>query len=179
VGIVGAKLVYPDRVTIQHAGVCVGMFGAAEHYGKFLRPTTTPGEQSCPEVLWCNHEVAAVTAACMLVRKDAFDKIGGFDESLAVGFGDVDLCLRVREHGFCVIYCAHAKLIHHESYTRGKSTVDPHPEDSALFQSKWRDKLSEGDPYFNPGFSLVSTAWQHANPLPFNIDIKRRVFVRG
>ena len=178
VGIVGAKLFYPDRETIQHAGVCVGMFGAAEHYGKFLSPPKSPEASGYPEALWCNHEVAAVTAACMLIRKDAFDKVNGFDEALAVGFGDVDLCLRVREQGFNVLYCAHAEMIHHESYTRGKSAVDPHPEDSALFQSKWRKMLADGDPFYNPGLSLVNTTWQHANPLPFHIDIKRRVFIR-
>ena len=178
VGIVGAKLYYPDRETIQHAGVCVGMFGAAEHYGKFLRPQAAPGEPGFPEALWCNHEVSAVTAACLLMRKDAFDKIAGFDEALAVGFGDVDLCLRVREQGFSVMYCAHAELLHHESYTRGKSANDPHPEDSAKFQSKWRTLLKAGDPFYNPGFSLMNTAWHYTNPMPCNIDIKRRVFKR-
>ena len=176
IGIVGAKLFYPDRQTIQHAGVCVGMYGAAEHYGKFLRPPKAPGEAGFPEALWCNHEVAAVTAACLLMRKDAFDKIGGFDEALAVGFGDVDLCLRVREQGYAVIYCAHAELIHHESYTRGKSAGDPHPEDSAKFQAKWRRLLKDGDPYYNPGFSLMNTSWHYANPIPCHVDIKRRVF---
>ena len=177
IGIVGAKLYYPDRETIQHAGVCVGMYGAAEHYGKFLRPPKAPGEAGFPEALWCNHEVAAVTAACLLMRKDAFDKIGGFDEALAVGFGDVDLCLRVREQGYAVMYCAHAELIHHESYTRGKSAGDPHPEDSAKFQAKWRRLLKDGDPYYNPGFSLLNTSWHYANPIPCHADIKRRVFV--
>ena len=176
VGIVGAKLLYPDRETIQHAGVCVGMYGAAEHYGKFLSPPRTPGAPGFPVVLWSNHEVAAVTAACLLMRKDAFHKIGGFDETLAVGFGDVDLCLRVRDQGYVVLYCAYAELLHHESYTRGKSAVDPHPEDSALFQAKWRKMLKAGDPYYNPGFSLMNTSWHYANPMPCHIDIKRRVF---
>ena len=178
VGIVGAKLLYPDRKTIQHAGVCVGMYGAAEHYGKFLRPPKAPGEPGFPGILWSNHEVAAVTAACLLMRNDAFDKIGGFDETLAVGFGDVDLCLRVREQGYVVLYCVHAELVHHESYTRGKSAADPHPEDSALFQRKWQKILKAGDPYYNPGFSLFNTSWYYTNPMPCHVDIKRRVFER-
>ncbi len=178
VGIVGAKLFYPDRKTIQHAGVCVGMYGAAEHYGKFLCPPEAPGEPGFPESLWSNHEVTAVTAACMLMRKDAFDIVKGFDERLVVGFGDVDLCLRARAKGYSVLYCAHASLIHHESYTRGKSVVDPHPEDSALFQAKWRDMLKTGDPFYNPGFSLLSTAWHYASPLNCNLNIRRRVFQR-
>jgi len=179
VGIVGAKLLYPDRVTVQHAGVCVGMYGAAEHYGKFLRPPESPGELGYLEVFRSNHEVSAVTAACLLMRRDAFDKIGGFDEALAVGFGDVDLCLRAGEKGYDVLYCAHAELIHHESYTRGKSTVDPHPEDSALFRTKWQKMLNAGDPYFNPGLSLNSTSWHNANPLTCRFAVKRRVFDRN
>ena len=178
VGIVGAKLFYPDRETIQHAGVCVGMYGAAEHYGKFLRLPKASGDPKLPEILRSNHEVSAVTAACLLMRKDAFDKIGGFDEALAVGFGDVDLCLRVREYGFDVLYCAQAELLHHESYTRGKSLVDPHPEDSALFQAKWRKILVAGDPFYNPGFSLLNTYWHYTNPIPCHVDINRRVFNR-
>ena len=178
VGIVGAKLFYPDRVTIQHAGVCVGMYGVAEHYGKFLRLPQSSGDPKLPEILRSNHEVSAVTAACLLMRKDAFDRIGGFDESLAVGFGDVDLCLRVREHGFDVLYCAQAELLHHESYTRGKSLVDPHPQDSALFQTKWRKILTGGDPFYNPGFSLLNTYWHYTNPIPCRVDINHRVFNR-
>ena len=179
IGIVGARLMYPDRKTIQHAGVCVGLYGAAEHYGKFLRTSEDPIPPGFLEVLRSNHEVAAVTAACLLIRKDAFDKIGGFDEALAVGFGDVDLCLRVREQGYAVLYCAHAELLHHESYTRGKSVVDPHPEDSALFRTKWQKMLNAGDPYFNPGLSLNSTSWHNAHPLTCRFDIRRRVFTRN
>ena len=178
VGIVGAKLFYPDGKTIQHAGVCIGMFGAAEHFGKFLSLPENPGEPGYLEVLRSNHEVAAVTAACMLIRKDAFDKVGGFDEALAVGFGDVDLCLRVGKQGYTILYCAHAELLHHESYTRGKSANDPHPEDSAIFQAKWWKVLKAGDPYYNPGLSLKSTSWQNANPIYCSVDIKRRVFKR-
>ena len=95
VGIVGAQLLYPDHRSIQHAGVCVGAFGIAEHYGKFLEI-----DRHTPDIRYLGrlaipHEVSAVTAACLLIRKDAFDAVGGLDESLAVGFGDVDLCLRV------------------------------------------------------------------------------------
>ena len=83
------------------------------------------------------HEVSAVTAACLLMRKDAFDAIDGYDEKLAVGFGDVDLCLRTLQLGWRVLYCPQATLIHHESITRGKAEgYDPHPEDSALFASR-------------------------------------------
>lgn len=178
VGIVGAQLLYPDAKTIQHAGVCVGAFGAAEHYGKFVRVPDDPLEPGVQQLLTSTREVGAVTAACMLVQRGVFEKVNGLDEALAVGFGDVDLCLKVRELGYAVLYCAQATLIHHESYTRGKSTSDPHPEDSAFFKTKWKKFLSFGDPYYHPSLSLVSTSLQVAQPLPCEFAVQRRVFVR-
>jgi len=130
------------------------------------------------EILVSNHEVSAITAACLLIRKDAFAAISGFDETLAVGFGDVDLCLRVVQQGYKILQCPHAELIHHESFTRGKSTGDPHPEDSALFRAKWQAFLQAGDPYFNPNLSLNSTAWQMQYPINCGFAIKRRIFNR-
>jgi GT2 family glycosyltransferase/glycosyltransferase involved in cell wall biosynthesis len=179
VGIVGAQLLYPDRVTIQHAGVCVGAFGAAEHYAKFIRVTDVPLYLGFSEILASNHEVSAVTAACLLIRQDAFAAVHGFDEALAVGFGDVDLCLRVGQLGYRVLYCPHAELLHHESFTRGKTTgKDPHPEDSALFQARWQGFLHAGDPYFNPGLNQNSTAWQMRQPMLCGFAARRRVFRR-
>ncbi len=165
IGVVGAKLYYPDGQTIQHAGVCVGMYGLAEHYGKFMA-REVPGVGLRPGYLGsliANHEVSAVTGACMLIRSDAYTKVGGFDEKIAVGFGDVDLCLRVREAGFRVLFCPHAELLHHESFTRGKrsdaSFHDPHPADTALFLDRWKDFLKAGDPYYNPNLPLDNTSW--------------------
>jgi GT2 family glycosyltransferase len=160
-GAVGAKLLYPGAEVCQHAGVGVGMFGAAEHYGKFLKVHTAKGDPE-PGYMGCliaNREMSAVTAACMLVRKDVFEEVQGYDEQLAVGFGDVDLCLRIRAADYLVVLCANAQLIHHESISRGKSTSDPHPEDSALFTARWADFLAVGDPYFNPSLAHTSTRW--------------------
>lgn len=165
-GIVGAKLYYPDGRTVQHAGVCVGMYGLAEHYGKFMDKEVPslglrPGYIGS---LIANREMSAVTAACMLIRRDAFEKIHGFDEQIAVGFGDIDLCLRVREAGFRVMFCPHAQLLHHESYTRGKikndTPTDPHPEDTARFLNRWSAFIKTGDPYYNPNLPLDNTAWE-------------------
>lgn len=177
VGMVGAKLYYPGGKTIQHAGVCVGMFGIAEHYGKFMDERLPDGniDPGYYGTLIANHEVSAVTAACALIRCDAFQHIGGFDEALAVGFGDVDLCLRIREVGYRVVFCPHAALIHHESYTRGKGNEDPHPEDSALFVKKWRRFLDQSDPYHNPNMTIYSTKWDIKLPMEFRPDIDRRV----
>lgn len=180
VGIVGAKLLYPDRKTIQHAGVCVGMYGIAEHYGKFMDDrqqdgTLHPGYHG---TLIANHEMSAVTAACALMRCDAFERVGGYEENLPVGFGDVDLCLKTREAGFRILYCGHAVLVHHESYTRGKSRDDPHPEDSVYFVKKWRQTLDQCDPYYNPNLTLQSTQWEIKQPVVFNLNIVNRLWQR-
>lgn len=177
VGMVGAKLFYPGGNTFQHAGVCVGMFGIAEHYAKFMDERLPDGsiDPGYHGTLITNHEVSAVTAACALMRRDAFERIGGFDEALAVGFGDVDLCLRTRVAGYRVVFCPHAALIHHESYTRGKSHEDPHPEDSVLFTKRWRKFLDQGDPYYNPNLAVHSTKWDIRVPMEFNPHIRRRV----
>ena len=181
VGLVGAKLLYPDRKMIQHAGVCVGMHGIAEHYGKFMDNVFPNGElhPGYHGTLMANHEMSAVTAACALMRKDVFERVGGYEENLAVGFGDVDLCLKTRAAGYRILFCADAVLIHHESYTRGKSRIDPHPEDSVYFSKKWRATLDVCDPYYNPNLTLQSTKWEAAQPLKFNLDIRRRIWERS
>jgi len=176
VGIVGAKLFYPDCKTIQHAGVCVGAFGRAEHYGKFLRLPDDRLEPGYLGGLVINHEVSAVTAACLLISKKAFDEAQGFDEKIAVGFGDVDLCLKVGEKGYRVVFCPYAELVHHESYTRGTSSEDAHPEDTALYRDKWHALLNAGDFYFNPNLSLYSTTWDFNFPLVFKAQVQRRVY---
>jgi GT2 family glycosyltransferase len=180
VGLVGAKLLYPDRKMIQHAGVCVGMYGVAEHYGKFMDDVLPDGSihPGYHGTLIANHEMSAVTAACALMRRDAFERIGGYEEALSVGFGDVDLCLKTREAGYRVLFCAHAVLVHHESYTRGKSREDPHPEDSAYFVRKWRKTLDQCDPYYNPNLTIQSTQWEVKQPVVFNLDIANRVWQR-
>lgn len=178
IGIVGAKLLYPGGKVFQHAGVCVGMFGVAEHYAKFMdERLLTDGtfNSGYHGTLIANHEVSAVTAACALMRSDAFHQIGGFDEAIAVGFGDVDLCLRTLEAGYRILFCPHASLIHHESYTRGKSHKDPHPEDTALFSKKWRTFLEQGDPFYNPNLDSYSTKWDVKLPMQFNLHIGRRI----
>lgn len=115
VGAVGARLLYPDR-TIQHAGVALGIGGAAGHVEKGAMPV--PGVFAP----WHGETrtVSAVTAACLLVARAKFVEVGGMDEqSFAVDFNDVDLCLRLAARGWHTVYCASATLIHHESRSRG------------------------------------------------------------
>lgn len=178
VGIVGAKLYYPDRRTIQHAGVVVACCGVAENLGRFRDTGGAPVDLGYVGSLICNREVSAVTAACMLVRRAVFEELGGFDETIAVGYGDVDLCLRAGQHGYRTLFCAHAALLHHESYTRGRSQQDPHPGDTERFLAKWRALFATGDPYYNPNLSPHSPNWQVADPLEFRLDVRRRVFLQ-
>ncbi|MEB8537197.1 glycosyltransferase [Acidithiobacillus ferriphilus] len=183
IGMVGTKLFYPD-FTIQHAGVCVGMFVAAEHYGKFIENTLPDDRGINPGYigsLIANHEMSAVTAACVLIRRDAFETVNGFDEKLKVGYGDVDLCLRVRQAGYRIVFCPHAELIHHESLSRGKSTTDQHPEDTRYFLNRWHSFIANGDPYYNPNLSLNNTTWSLKNPSLFPLSEnmnKRRIFIK-
>ncbi|GEM_PF-6467957 len=157
VGVVGAKLFYPDNRVIQHAGVCVGLYGAAEHYGKFIEIDSS--NTGYLGAFITNREMTAVTAACMLMRADVFNIVGGFDELAKIGFGDVDICIRVREAGYRVLFCPHASLVHHESMSRDKSTTDPHPEDSKYFQARWFQFIKRGDPFYNPNLTLKNTFW--------------------
>lgn len=159
IGMVGSLLLYPNR-QIQHGGVIVGLHGAAEHAHKFEPYEKADGGLNLGfnGALIASREWSAVTAACLLMRADVFEKINGFDETLAVGFGDVDLCLRCREAGYRVIMDNQAVLIHHESVSRGKSmnNIDPHPTDSKLFRERYEKFMQSGDPYYHPMLSLYT-----------------------
>ncbi|MFZ3050886.1 MAG: glycosyltransferase family 2 protein [Methanothrix sp.] len=152
IGCVGAKLLYPDR-KIQHVGVVVGWGGRAEHIYKWSHSN---------DIGYMGHFVSirnysAVTAACMMLRKSVFNEAGGFDESYEIGFGDVDLCLRVRELGYENLFTPYAELLHYESATRGRSlSFDPHPNDTKRFIEKWQEYIKGGDPYYNPNLPLDS-----------------------
>jgi glycosyltransferase involved in cell wall biosynthesis len=179
VAVVGVKLLYGDRKTIQHGGVGLGIFAAAEHYGKFADNFLPDGRHNpgYQGNLVCNQELSAVTAACMLVDAAVFRQIGGFDERLAVGFGDVDLCLRARELGYRVLFCPHATLVHYESRTRG--LYGEHPEDTALFRERWSVYMDQGDPYFNPNFAPNNYHWAVKNRIPVEQEVRVRVAAGG
>ncbi|MBD3260310.1 MAG: glycosyltransferase [Candidatus Altiarchaeales archaeon] len=150
VGVVGAKLLYPDR-RIQHAGVIIGIGGVAGHSHKYI-PNGHPGYFARPHIV---QNVSAVTGACMLVSRSVFEKVGGFEEKLPKAFNDVDFCLKVREAGYEIIYNPRAVLIHHESISRGKGNgSDPDFADSVHYMlDKW-ECSSYDDPYYNPNLSL-------------------------
>jgi GT2 family glycosyltransferase len=152
VGAVGAMLYYPDN-RIQHAGVVLGIGGVAGHaYPR--KPRGHPGDK-CRALLV--QEMSAVTAACLAVKRDRFDDISGFDESLAVAFNDIDLCLRLSQKGYHNIWTPNAELYHYESLTRGLDT-DPSKRrrfegECDAMRERWGDMLLN-DPYYHPALSL-------------------------
>ncbi len=120
VGIVGATLLYPDH-TIQHAGLLPRTDGVWVHPYRG-QPANEPGENG---ELQIPRSVPAVTAACLLMRREVFEVLGGFDERFPVTFNDVDLCTRVRERGLLVVISPHAQLLHYESLSRGCTADAP------------------------------------------------------
>ena len=153
IGCVGSKLLYPDN-HIQHAGVILGIGGIAGHGQKHF-PSWNDGYKHRLKIVQ-NYE--AVTAACMLVEKKIFRKVGGFDEeNLKIAYNDVDLCIKVREEGYLNLWTPYALLKHHESASRG---FDQDPAGKARFakekeymKKRWAHKLIS-DPSYNPNLSL-------------------------
>jgi O-antigen biosynthesis protein len=163
VGAVGARLLYGDR-TVQHAGVILGIGGGAGHVHKRL------GEHDGGYLgrglqLQC---LSAVTAACLVVRREHYMAVGGLDaESFAVAFNDIDFCLRLRAHGLRNLYTPHAVLLHHESVSRGKdNSADKRPRFQAerdRFVQRWGALLTH-DPAYNPNLTLQSESFGLADP---------------
>lgn len=162
-GAIGARLLYPDD-TLQHAGVTLGMGGVAGHPHCHL-PKTHHG-------YFCRASLAqsfsAVTAACLIIRKDIYTEVEGLNEAdLCVAFNDVDFCLRVREVGYRNIWTPFAELYHHESATRGSEDT---PEKKARFaqeidymQKQWGDLLLN-DPAYSPNLTLEYRDFSYAWP---------------
>ena len=161
VGAVGAMLYYPNNL-IQHAGVILGIGGVASHAHKLLGRTT--GGDHARAAL--TQAMSAVTAACLVIRKSVFVDAGGFDETLAIAFNDVDLCLRLGARGLRNVWTPFAELYHHESVSRGDDGQIERPgfqEESRLMYERW-GALLKADPYFNPNLSLERTDFALAYP---------------
>jgi len=139
-GAAGAKLLYPDD-TVQHAGVILGLGGLANH--AFYR--TGHGRRTYFNQADVIRNYSAVTGACMMVRRETFEELGGFDEeNLPVAYNDIDSCLRLRERGYLVLYTPFAILYHHEAVSRGYRE-DP---EAYYMAKRWKDVIEE-DPYYN------------------------------
>ncbi len=153
VGAVGGMLYNPDN-TIQNAGICLGMCGIA---GSFFQHISKNNIGYMGRLLYVQN-VSAVSSACMLLRREVWDKVGGLDEDWAVAFNDVDLCMRIRKAGYLIVWTPYAELTHYESKSRG---MEDTPEklkrfegEAFRFRSRWAKELEAGDPYYNPNFSL-------------------------
>jgi GT2 family glycosyltransferase len=151
VGAVGAKLLYSDG-TIQHAGVVLNVGGVAQHAFR----CTAKDVLGAPRLADVPRNCSAVTGACMMVPRRVFDEVGGFDEALRVVLNDIDLCLRIRERRYEVVYTPHSLLFHHEGASRGRL----HPaEDEDRFVARWSAQLGRVDPYYNPNLSDTREDW--------------------
>jgi GT2 family glycosyltransferase len=149
VGAVGARLLYPDG-RIQHAGAMTGIGGLgpglSTHAYQFY-PSDSPGHMG---TLVTTTNYSAVTAACMLIPKPVYEEVGGLDEdNLPVAFNDVDLCLRIRERGYLIVYTPFAELYHYESASRG---YKGNRAEGLYMRERWGKVLDE-DSYYNPHFS--------------------------
>ena len=160
VGAVGAMLYYPDE-TIQHAGVILGLGGLAGYAYRYF-PKGYPGHGGRA---WLTQSLSAVTGACLFLRKTIFEEVQGFDEAFAVAFNDVDLCLRIRERGYKIIWTPFAELCHHEGASRGRDTVENprFQRESALLRKRWEEALLY-DPAYNPNLTLNREDFSFAFP---------------
>lgn len=156
VGIVGAKLWFRDKL-VQHAGILIGPGDAVAHanqdfghgregyLGRAVRPS----------------DFSAVTGACQMMRRDTFEKLAGYDESFAVGFNDIDFCLRAAEVGLLTVFTPYAELYHYEFTSRGRELAsqakfERWKREQARFIERWPRVFLDGDPFLNPNLSRQS-----------------------
>ncbi len=149
VGCVGAKLYFPND-TVQHAGVIVGLGGYAGHSHK-MYSRDNPGYFNRLMIV---QNLSAVTAACLMVKKEIYDDLGGMDEvNFKVAYNDVDFCLRVLERGYLNVFTPFSEMYHHESISRGYETTPSKlsrfkREKNALVD-RHKSILTDSDPYYN------------------------------
>jgi len=152
IGAVGANLLYPDD-TIQHAGIILGIGGIAGHSHKYY----SINDYGYFSRLRMVTNYSAVTAACLMLRKEVYDSVGGLDEDLTVAFNDVDFCLRIREKGYRIVWLPHVQLYHHESKSRGQEdTLEKQlrfKKEIEFMEARWGRKLLT-DPYYNSNLTL-------------------------
>ena len=154
VGAAGMMLYYPDD-TVQHAGVILGIGGIAGHSHKYY----ARGDNGYMSRLTLAQNLSAVTAACMMVKTSVYREVGGLDETLAVAFNDVDLCMKIREKGYLIVFTPYGEAYHYESKSRGLENTREKKErfyrETVTFIKKWNAFLEAGDPYYNPNLTLL------------------------
>ena len=161
VGAVGAKLYFDDN-TVQHGGIILGMGddGVAGH-SHYRADRNNVGYMGR---MYYVQNLSAVTAACMMISKKVFDEVDGFSEDMPVAFNDVDLCLKLRQKDYNVLFNPFCELYHYESKSRGldtdKQKVERFKQDVENFKTKWKKELQAGDPFFNPNFNPLCPYFQ-------------------
>ena len=163
VGAVGAKLFYPNDM-VQHAGVVIGIGGTAGHMYKCqLR-----GSGGDLYRLATTQNFCAVTGACLMVKKELYDRMGGLDEQrFAVAYNDIDFCLRLWQSGFLNVMTPFATATHYESRSRGDDTQcggekqARYERERDHFRARYAGLMQRGDPYYNPHLSLKSENYEY------------------
>ena len=159
VGACGIKLLYPDD-TVQHGGIAMGVCGSAANICP-LFPREHEGYMSRLAVA---SDMSACTAACLMVRADVFDQVGGYDEELSVSFSDVDLCLKIRKENYLIVFNPVAEAYHYESRSRGYDNKGEKKRrmehEKEILRAKWPAYYEEGgDPYYNRNFGKNSISY--------------------
>jgi GT2 family glycosyltransferase len=148
VGAVGGKLYYPDD-TVQHAGIILGLGDITGHAHRHF----TMDSHGYMGRLHVVQNVTAVTGACLMTRRSVFDEVNGFDEEYPLAFSDIDLCLKMREKGYVVVWTPFAELYHDESKTRGYEGTSEKQlrfrKELELYRKKWKPVIDKCDPYYN------------------------------
>ena len=164
VGIVGAMLYYPND-TVQHAGVITGLGGFAGHSHKY-HPR---GKSGYMFRLSCVQNLSCVTAANLLVTKEAYDAAKGLDEEFTVAFNDVDFCLRIRDMGYQVLFTPYAECYHHESISRGSDKKGEKKERFEGERNRLKGRFGDSllrDPFYNPNLTLDMEDFSESRVLP-------------
>lgn len=160
VGVVGAKLMYPDN-TIQHAGIVIGPNGYAVEV--FNGYKVADNDYMLRAAVRCDY--SAVTGACLMTKKTLWDKVGGMDERFKVSCNDVDYCLKIRQENMLVVYDAYSVWHHYQSKSRGlddtKAKLNRFEGEIKLWQEKWGEQyLPDKDPNYNPNFNPKKRAYE-------------------
>ncbi len=162
IGCVGARL-WCSKGLLRHGGIITGLGGVAG-YANLNRLRGEPGYHGRAVL---HQSFSVVTAACMVIRRSVFEQVGGFEESLAVAYNDVDFCLRVREAGYRNVWTPYAEMIHHEFATRGYETTPAKRErleqEVSFMHQRWGEKLFN-DPAYSPNLSLKQSNFAYAFP---------------
>ncbi len=157
--VIGAKLVYPTG-TVQHAGVVFGQDGYPHNLYAGL-PADHPAVNR-------SRRLQAVTAACMLVRREAFERAGGFDDGYENSLEDVDLCLRIGAEGGEVHYCHEAVVVHLESVSRGRR--DRFQRSVDLYRRRWREQVGRDDLSVYVEDGLIEVEYPASYPLRLTVS---------